>query len=101
MTLPIVYRSEVKDDVESAYDWYESQREGLGEELLTAISQAVNQIIVAPRRAGQLRGKARVVVTRRFPYVIYYVVQDDRILVLGILHGKRDPSVWQARLEGD
>lgn len=34
---------------------------------------------------------------RRFPYVVYYRVLPDRIEVLAILHGSRDPRVWQGR----
>ena len=34
---------------------------------------------------------------RQFPFVVYYRVRDDRIEVLAVMHGGRDPSAWQAR----
>ena len=34
---------------------------------------------------------------RRFPYVVYYRVLADRIEVLAVLHGSRDPRIWQGR----
>jgi plasmid stabilization system protein ParE len=30
--------------------------------------------------------------TRRFPYAIYFVIDEDRVSVLRILHQARDPS---------
>jgi plasmid stabilization system protein ParE len=29
-------------------------------------------------------------ILRRFPYGVYYIVEDDRIVVLAVLHLKRD-----------
>ena len=34
---------------------------------------------------------------RRFPYVMYYRMLADRIEVLAVLHGSRNPRVWQSR----
>jgi plasmid stabilization system protein ParE len=34
---------------------------------------------------------------RRFTYVVYYRVHDDRVEVLAVMHGSRDASGWQAR----
>jgi plasmid stabilization system protein ParE len=97
MTLPVVYRPEIKSDLDSAYDWYEQHQDGLGEALLTSVSNAISQITAAPRRHSCVRGAVRALTTHRFPYVIYYVVQPHRVLILGVLHAKRDPSVWMQR----
>jgi toxin ParE1/3/4 len=35
---------------------------------------------------------------RRFPYVIYYRVLSDKIEVIAILHARRDPTLWQDRV---
>jgi plasmid stabilization system protein ParE len=34
---------------------------------------------------------------RRFPYAVYYRVERERIAVVAVHHGKRDPSPWQSR----
>ncbi len=36
----LVYRPEVVADVRAAFDWYERQRAGLGEEFLAALARA-------------------------------------------------------------
>jgi hypothetical protein len=36
----LVYRREAEADVRAAFDWYERQREGLGEEFLAELAKA-------------------------------------------------------------
>ena len=48
--------------------------------------------IYAPAFRGVRRGKLR-----KFPYVVYYRALTDRIEVIGVLHGGRDPRVWRSR----
>jgi plasmid stabilization system protein ParE len=36
---------------------------------------------------------------RRFPYVAYYELLDDDILVLAVWHSRRDPKGWKEREE--
>jgi len=38
---------------------------------------------------------------RRFPYLIIYRVFLDFISVVAVIHGKRNPRRWKARLEED
>lgn len=37
-------------------------------------------------------------VVRRFPYVIFYDVEPERIVVYAVFHCSQDPSKWKARL---
>ncbi len=34
---------------------------------------------------------------RRFPYSIYYRMEGNEVVVLGVLHIRRDPKEWQSR----
>ena len=43
-------RAAATADVEDAYRWYERQREGLGEEFLTAVTNALNSVSENPER---------------------------------------------------
>lgn len=35
---------------------------------------------------------------RQFTYVVLYRLRPDRIEVLAVTHGRRDPSSWQGRV---
>jgi plasmid stabilization system protein ParE len=37
------------------------------------------------------------VLTRRFPYGLFYVVEAERIVVLAVFHGRRDPKAVRRR----
>jgi plasmid stabilization system protein ParE len=34
---------------------------------------------------------------KKFPYNVYYRVRPDRVEVIAVLHGRRDPSIWKNR----
>lgn len=98
MSLSIVWRPEAEADLLSAYDWYESQRSGLGEEFIDAIETMVARIEKMPELYPMALGGVRRGKLRRFPYLIYYRVLSHAIEVLAVLRGSRDPAVWQNRI---
>ena len=44
MTLPVVFRRRAQSDLAATFDWYEEQRSGLGEELLSAVQSTSKSI---------------------------------------------------------
>jgi plasmid stabilization system protein ParE len=42
------------------------------------------------------RNSIRRAVLRRFPYLLFYLVEPRRIVVIGCLHASRDPETWPA-----
>ena len=34
---------------------------------------------------------------KRFPYTVFFKVRGSALVVLAVLHGRRDPAVWQRR----
>jgi len=62
-----------------------------GDELDAAISSVREQPLIY----AVIYRNMRRATTRRFPYAIYFIVDNDRISVLRILHQARDPREWQ------
>jgi hypothetical protein len=48
MNYVLVFRPEVREEVNEAYDWYEKQKLGLGDEFLDCVEQTLNQICSRP-----------------------------------------------------
>ena len=71
MSLPVVTRPAAAAEIETAYRWYEREREGLGSEFLEALQKMVNAIAENPERFPTLRKDIRRAVLRRFPYSIF------------------------------
>jgi plasmid stabilization system protein ParE len=97
MSLPVILRPEAVQDVESAQDWYEQQRVGLGQAFLDRLSEALGRVGAMPEMYAITWQNVRSCPLKRFPFIVYYRVLDDLVEVLAVLHGSRDPTVWQGR----
>lgn len=84
-------------DVEAAFEWYEREQSGLGVEFLDELRTTYRRIAAGPLRYQELRGGIRHALLRRFPYIVYFAVDGDIIIVVAVLHASRDPAEWQRR----
>lgn len=84
-------------DVEAAFDWYENERPGLGLEFLDELRAAYKRIAAGPLKYQDLRSGIRRALLKRFPYAVYFVVEDDVVVVLAVLRASRHPAEWQRR----
>lgn len=87
-------------DIEAAYQWYEGQRPGLGEQFLEAVEAAVEAVLAFPEASPIVHRDARRVLLERFPYGLYYRTAGQQVIVVACMHGARDPNEWRSRLEG-
>jgi plasmid stabilization system protein ParE len=75
-----------------AAGWYDARRHGLGAEFIEEMSTLVGSLAFnALLYAESLEG-ARRVVARRFPYVVTFVIVGDEVVVLSVLHVRRNRS---------
>ncbi len=94
----IVFKPEVYDNLKAAYDWYESQRAGLGEDFILTLEESYAKITRSPKQYQQVYKSVRRKLVRRFPYGIFFLIRKDTIIVLAILHTKREPKKWRERV---
>jgi toxin ParE1/3/4 len=97
MSLPLVVRTEAEEDLVDARDWYERQQPGLGSRFIHHVSAALDRIQDRPEMYSVTWEDVRSCRLRRFPFLVYYRILADRIEVLAVLHGSREPSVWHGR----
>jgi len=91
---PVVIRPKAEADLHDARRWYDSQQPGLGDKLLDEIESAIGQLAENPERRPVYYNGFRRLLTRRFPYKLFYRVANDRVIVFRILHAKRDHHRW-------
>lgn len=89
MNWRVIIRPKAEADLQKARAWYESQRAGLGDELLAEVRRAVRLLATDPERRSFYYRDFRRLLTRRFPYKLFYRVEGDRVIVFRILHAKR------------
>jgi len=98
MTVSIVFRRAAKVEIENAAVWYDEQRLGLGDEFMVEIEQAIANAAAGPLRYQLVFGDIRRAVARRFPYSVYFRLRSNKLVVLAVFHGRRDPTIWQRRV---
>jgi toxin ParE1/3/4 len=74
----VAVRPAAAADIEDAYQWYEAQQPGLGEEFLMALNVTRDQIVEHPEAFPILhRNTRRALIPRRFPYGVFYRIDDE------------------------
>ncbi|BAY10024.1 type II toxin-antitoxin system RelE/ParE family toxin [Calothrix sp. NIES-2098] len=97
MNYALVFRPEVREEIDEAYTWYESQQPGLGDEFLDCVDEILNRICQMLESYAVVYRDIRRAVIQRFPYAVYYRFVSSRVIVIAIFHGRRDPKSWQTR----
>ena len=91
MTYTLRFLPEVEEDVIAAYAWYEEKSAGLGKDFLLVFYGAAEEITLNPLLYRMVCGAIRRRLLRRFPYAVYFALEDSELVVLGLFHCARDP----------
>ena len=96
---PVVFAPSARAEFEAAAEWYESQAPGLGERFVHCVDEVLRRIEESPSSFPRWDFDTRFqrVVTRRFPYLVFYRELADRTEIVAIAHGAREPGYWLKR----
>jgi len=98
MKLAFVLCRVAAEEFDASIAYYEKQREGLGREFRTAIEHYFQRIADNPKGFPKIRGEVRrAVVLRRFPLVIHFLIETERIVILSVFHTSRNPERLKRR----
>ena len=96
----MIVQFDAREELLAAADWYEDQRQGLGDEFLEAIGETLERVAAAPLSYPRdpFDERARRAQVTRFPYGVVFVVQDHEIRIVAFAHAKRRPKYWTKRV---
>ena len=97
MTSSLIIRPEAENDIDEAHKWYEKQRTGLGEDFLLCIEDGLAKLRRNPIMYPLVYKNIRRFLIHRFPFGIFYLVEPEKIVILAVLHGRRNPMSWKKR----
>ena len=92
------FHPEAEIEFNSAFDFYEGCKPGLGYDFAMEIHFTIENILSFPKAWPILEGEIRRCQTRRFPYGLIYAVTEDAVLILAVMHLHRDPEYWRDRI---
>ena len=90
---------QAEQEFSEAVDWYNDKCPGLGYEFAAEVAATLERISNFPEAWPKISRRARRCMTSKFPFGVIYQVRKDSILVLALMHMKRDPTSWQERAE--
>jgi plasmid stabilization system protein ParE len=98
MSWPVAYLPEARDDIDEAYGGYEVRSAGLGDRFLETLREHVDRIRENPALYGEFYQGVRAALLRRFPYVVYYRAEAERVVIIAVQHGRRSFRAWRGRV---
>jgi len=71
---------------------------GLGDRFAGTVRDQVERIAEMPEMYGEVADGVRATLLRHFPYVVYYRIDNDRVVILSVTHGRRAQQGWEDRI---
>lgn len=93
----VVFTQAARAELIDAQDWYEGEARGLGRRFQQAIAVLAEQVGANPRQFPIVFKNVRRALLRRFPYSLFFVVEEETVLIIACFHASRDPLKWQER----
>jgi plasmid stabilization system protein ParE len=93
----VIFTQAARAELIEAQDWYESEAPGLGRRFREAIGALAERMSANPRQFPVVFKSVRRALLRRFPYALFFVIEEQTLFVIACFHGSRDPLQWQRR----
>lgn len=98
MAFNLIVRLEAEQDLYAAFQWYEGRRTGLGHDFLLQVDAGFRFLERTPLVFPEIYRGIRRHLIKRFPYKIYYLVEESTVVILAVVYGGRDPQWIRKRL---
>jgi len=93
----VLLEPEAEREFRAAAQWYGERTASLAEAFRDAVDTTLNSIEQSPARYPIALRDIRKARVHRFPFVVYFVVLARAVVVIAIMHGRRNPALWQTR----
>ncbi len=81
-----------------AYNFYEYQLQGLGDQFLNEFNNIIKIIIEHPQIWSKVDKRTRKALLKRFPFLILYIFEDNMLYITCIAHQHRNPDYYIDRI---
>jgi hypothetical protein len=85
-------------DLVEGFHFYEDQGEGLGSYFLTNLYTDIDSLYYSAGIHSKPYKHYHRLLSRRFPFAIFYTIQDEAVLIRAVLDCRRNPAWIRGRL---
>ena len=92
-SFPVRLRKKALADVSRIRTWYGKIDPVLEDRFVRALNDGLDRIEAHPFGYQIVYRNTRRVILDKFPYSIYFLIQDARVIVLAVIHHKQNPEL--------
>jgi plasmid stabilization system protein ParE len=92
MPFEVIYKPLAQLEAALAYEWYSQAHIGMGDDFLDELERTNGFLSSNPHLYPCVELEIRRANLSRFPYSLFYVVDDKTVNVLSCFHQHRDPK---------
>jgi len=81
-------------EIADGQEYYNLQQPKLGDSFKNDVQMAIDNIVSSPELYPQIDDNLRRCVLHRFPYSIFYAIDNETIVILSVAHQRRKPYYW-------
>lgn len=96
--LEIFVHLEAQIEVQETFRHYQEISEGLGFEFMRSLDASLQFIGRNPFAYQKIHKEVRRALLRKFPYALFYIAEENRIVVIACFHQKRSEIDWLRRI---
>lgn len=89
-----------RNDLLEGYRFYERQESGLGGYFLDSLFSDIDSLLLYAGIHRQAYKELHRMLSKRFPFAIYYGMEADKVLVRAIVDCRRNPTWIRRHLRG-
>jgi mRNA-degrading endonuclease RelE of RelBE toxin-antitoxin system len=97
MSYKIKLEPEARQDIRETIKWYEERLEGLGDKFYRRVVDSLDIIKKYPTSYAVKYKNTRTYQVKKFPFLIHYYIDNNVIVVVGVIHTSRDPQIGKQR----
>jgi plasmid stabilization system protein ParE len=86
------FHPDVEKELQEIFTWYEEKQNGLGNDFLQSFYSSTDSILENPFQYPKKYKNFHRYLLHKFPYAIYFIIEDDLIIIMGVFHHARDPK---------
>jgi plasmid stabilization system protein ParE len=96
----VTISSDALEDLNEGFQFYEFQDSGLGDYFLSQIRADIDGLKITAGIHRQPHQHLHRLLSRRFPYAIFYEFKDSEALVVAVVDCRKDPDWISSHLDG-
>ncbi len=88
---------EAENDFDNSYEYYADESEKVADNFYKQVNSGLETIAKNPQGFQRAFKNVRRYVMKKFPFVIYYRIENMIVQVIAIFHTSRNPKIWKER----